>query len=89
MPSDFLNRVYEHDKKSALEVLLSSIKVEKDGTTVYPTNCPGRGRKPDILTDDEGNATCMFRGNKCPYLIGADFKLEDYTKSIDCNVGSL
>lgn len=73
-------------KKAQIEILLSSIEITKKGTTVYPTNCPGKGRVSDIGMDDNGKAACMFVGNRCPYFIGADFALEDYTKSIDCVV---
>jgi len=76
-------------KKSQVEILLSSIKIDKDGSTVYPTNCPGIGRAKDVLLDEEGSAACIYKGKRCNYFIGADFALEDYTKSIDCRVDEL
>lgn len=73
------------DKTSEVEVLLSSIKIgDGSDVTVYPANCPGKGRKPDILLDENGEAACMYRGKRCPHFIGSYFRLTDYTKSIDC-----
>lgn len=89
MSDDFIERISDFIKKSELEVLLSSINVERDGATIYPTNCPGKGRVRNMLTDDNGNPACMVRGESCPYFLNSEFKLEDYTKSIKCGVGDL
>lgn len=83
---EFIQEIKAFIKTAEIEVLLESIEITQEGTTAYPTNCPGKGRKEDILITEEGKAACMYKGNKCPYFIGADFKLEDYTKDIKCGV---
>lgn len=86
--SDFINRVHALVKTAELEVLLGSIEITSEGTTAYPTNCPGKGRVEGLLLTEEGKAACMYQGKRCPYFVGADFKLEDYTKDIQCGVGN-
>lgn len=72
-------------KKAEAEVLLDSIFVgDGSNITVYPSRCPGKGRKYDIMTDNDGKPSCMFNGKRCPYLETAEFKLVDYTKAIFC-----
>lgn len=71
--------------KTSAEVLLLSIKIDKNGVTVYPTNCPGKGRKDDVLLDNKGRTACMYNSKSCPYFSGTEFNLEDYTKNVFCN----
>jgi len=86
--SDFITRVKDLLKTAGLEVLLESIEITEEGTTAYPTNCPGKGRVEGLLLTEEGKTACMYKGKKCPYFVGADFKLEDYTKDIQCGIGN-
>jgi len=88
-----VNKVKEYNrlvsetlKNSQVEILLSEIKIDNTGVSVYPTNCPGKGRKQDVLYDKDGNASCMYNSKTCPYFVGAAFYLDDYTKNIDCKV---
>jgi hypothetical protein len=82
-----VNNISELLKKAEVEVLLTSITIE-DGSNVfvYPANCPGKGRKQDILLDEEGKPACMSQGKRCSYFKNAEFKLTDYTKKIICGV---
>ena len=72
--------------KIGAEVLLSSIKIDNDGASVYPTNCPGKGRTDKLLLDSSGQPACILNGKKCPYFVSANFTLEQYDKNIMCNV---
>lgn len=76
-------------KSAQLDVLLSSIAVGPEGTTVHPANCPGKGRSDKIGLDAEGRAACVFNNTRCPFFVGSDFALEDYTKSINCMVDEI
>ena len=74
-------------KEAQAEVLLANIAINSEAAaTVYPSNCPGKGRKPDVQIDSGGSPVCINRGSKCPYFGGAEFALKDYTKKIDCMV---
>jgi hypothetical protein len=92
--SDFFKKIEKFKQNSltcetikiAAEVLLSSIKIDNKGASVYPANCPGKGRAQDILIDDDGSAACMFNGQKCPYFVSTEFSLEEYDKNIICKV---
>lgn len=67
------------------EVLLDSIIV-KEQATVYPTNCPGKGRQQDVQFDGEERPACVLDGQLCKYFNGSIFRLTDYTKKINCAV---
>jgi hypothetical protein len=74
-------------KQSSLDVLLSIVMVSsKNGATVYPVRCPGKGRVQDYGEDAEGKPACVFNGNNCPYFGDAMFNLDDYFKQIKCMV---
>ena len=87
---DFLNinSIDELLKKANQEVLLSGIIVDpKEGATVVPVACPGKGRKEDYGKDDQGKPTCVYGGNMCPYFDNTMFTLNNFTKKIICKVG--
>ena len=74
-------------KLAEIEVLLTSITIGNGSDiSVYPANCPGKGRKEDILLDENGETACMFKGKRCKYFASGEFKLTDYTKKIICMV---
>lgn len=75
-------------KSAQVEVLLSDIMLDQANTLVHPSNCPGKGRVNDFLTDQQGNSACAAGTSKCKYFVGAAFSLEDYTKIIQCSVGN-
>ena len=72
--------------KIGAEVLLSSITIDNEGVSVYPTTCPGKGRTDDLILDSSGQPACTLNGNKCPYFVSTKFTLEQYDKNIMCNV---
>jgi hypothetical protein len=74
-------------KQASLEVLLSVIAVHaKNGATVYPARCPGKGRVQDYGQDAKGKPACVFHGTNCPYFGDAMFNIDDYFKQITCMV---
>jgi len=77
----------EWQKQAEIEVLLDSIIVaDESNVSVYPSNCPGKGRASDILIDKDGKPACMFKSKQCKYFAGSMFRLVDYTKKIMCKV---
>lgn len=77
----------EQNRKAEVEVLLDRISISVGSkTNVYPSNCPGKGRKSDILLDENGEAACVSKGKNCKYFSSSEFKLQDYTKKIICKV---
>lgn len=85
---DFTNRksLEELIKEAQVEVLLSSISIDKKGPVVYPIKCPAVGRKEDYLMDMSKKPTCILQGKQCKYFVSTKFSLEDYTKIIVCDV---
>lgn len=72
-------------KKGNVEVLLKSFDIsDSTEVTVYPVECPGKGRVTDFIVDDEGQPTCVYKGNKCPYFKSVSYSEEFYRKTLVC-----
>jgi|APFre7841882630_1041343.scaffolds.fasta_scaffold126272_2 hypothetical protein len=84
---EFINKksLEELIKEAQVEVLLSSITIDKKGPLVHPVKCPAVGRKNDYLMDANKEPVCIFNGNQCKYFVSTEFSLEDYTKIIICD----
>lgn len=87
--SDFvnINSIDALLKKAEIEVLLSGIATDQDGTTIVPIKCPAVGRKDNYGKDEKGEPTCVFNDTKCPYFSNAIFTLSDFVKKIECSIG--
>jgi hypothetical protein len=80
-----INNLEELLKKAEAELLLSSVEINSDGTSlVVPVKCPGIGRKNDFLKDDKGKPACIYNTKRCKYLIDAKFEYDKHIKTINC-----
>lgn len=75
------------NKLGNVEVLLNSFTIDDTmEVTVYPVECPGKGRVDNFLVDDEGKPCCVYKSKKCPNFKTVSYSEEFYRKTLVCRV---
>lgn len=72
--------------KPMSEVLVEKVEIINGSVSLYPTNCPGKGKATDLITGPDGKYCCILQGSKCPHLL--DFSMEPLAgeKTLRCDI---